>query len=90
MKRFGEFDRIIMPLPETAYQFLDSAYSMSKPGSVIHLYGISHEKNDFKDLQAEVKEFVKDHNIKYKLVGKQRVLPYGPKMWKVRLDLKVL
>ena len=90
IKKHGPFDRIIMPLPETAYQFLDSAYSMSKKGTIIHIYGISGEKSEFKDLEQRIKEFSRVHNIKYKIIGKQRVLPFGTRMWKVRLDLRIL
>ncbi|MBR9682542.1 MAG: methyltransferase [Candidatus Aenigmarchaeota archaeon] len=86
----GKFDRIIMPLPETAIEFLDSAFLSSKKGTVIHLYGISNEPKKFSDLRKKVKEMAKTFNIKYKIISDQKVLPYAPKMWKVRLDIKIL
>ncbi|MCD6477917.1 MAG: class I SAM-dependent methyltransferase family protein [Candidatus Aenigmarchaeota archaeon] len=83
-----KFDRIIMPLPESAYKFLDLAFSYSKKGTIIHLYGISEEKNLFKDLEEKVKSAV--NGKKYEIIEKKKVLPYGPRKWKVRLDIKVL
>ena len=45
---------------------------------------------DFKDLVKNVKEFLKYHNLKMRIIRKQKVLPFGIRMYKVRLDLKVL
>lgn len=93
-KKIGKFDRILMPLPETACKFLLEAFAVAKKGAVIHLYGISEEKNLFSDLEESVKneaeKAAKKNNIKYKIIGRQKVLPFGVRMWKVRVDLKVL
>ena len=90
-KDLGEkFDRIIMPLPEKAYEFLDVAFSCSKPGTVIYLYGIIEEKNLFKKLEEKIKEKAKEFGIKYKTTEKRRVLPYGPRMWKVCITFCIL
>jgi tRNA (guanine37-N1)-methyltransferase len=87
MARFGEFDRIVMPLPETAIDFLDVAVAHSKKGTVIHLYGFAR---DFKELEKKVEEKAEIYNFRYKIVGKQKVLPYAPRVSKIRLDIKVL
>jgi len=86
-KEIGKVDRIIMPLVEKAIEYLDVAFSHSKKGTIIHLYGLSN--GQFKDLEEKVKEIAKKYNIKYKIVGKQDVLPYAPRIRKVRLDIKV-
>jgi len=83
-----KFDRIIMPLVERAIEFLDVAFKYPKKGTIIHLYGLS--KNKFKDLEEKVKEKAKIYNFKYKIVGRQKVLPYAPRILKVRLDIKIL
>ena len=36
--RLGKFDRILMPLPESADKFLATALAMAKKGAVIHYY----------------------------------------------------
>jgi tRNA (guanine37-N1)-methyltransferase len=81
----GKFDRIIMPLVEKAIEFLDVAFSNSKKGTIIHLYGLSNA-----DLDEKVKEISKANNVKYEIVKKQKVLPYAPRIDKVRLDIKIL
>ncbi len=89
IRNIGKFDRIVMPLVETAKEFLDDAVLHSKKGTIIHLYGLSAKK-DFEDIEDEVQEIADSFNFKYKIVGKQDVLPYAPRVRKVRLDIKVL
>src|ERR1035437_4380325 len=36
-------DHVIMNLPHRAHEFLDSAILLTKPGGIIHYYGIAHE-----------------------------------------------
>ena len=88
VKVIGKVDRIVMPLVEKAIDYLDVAFSHSKKGTIIHLYGLSNEK--FKDFEEKVKEIAKKHEIKYKIVGRQDVLPYAPRIKKVRLDIKII
>lgn len=83
----GKFDRIIMPLPETAIDYLDEAFLHSKKGTIIHLYGFA---KDFDELGRKVKLKAYIYNFKYKIVGKQKVLPYAPRVSKLRLDIKIL
>ena len=89
VRNIGKFDRIIMPLVETAIDFIDEAFLHSKKGTIIHLYGLSNEKYNFKDLEDKVKEIANIYNIKYKIVTRQKVLPYAPHILKVRLDIKI-
>lgn len=89
-KKLGKFDRVLMPLPETAYKFLPQAFALAKKGGVIHLYGISEEKKLFKDLEEKAKKIAENRKMKYKIIRRQKVLPFGVRIWKVRIDLKVL
>lgn len=84
-KDLGKFDRIIMPLVERAIDYLDEAFSHSKKGTIIHLYGLSNVQ-----LEEKVEEVAKKCKVKYKIVGSQGVLPYAPRVSKVRIDIKVL
>ena len=88
VRNIGNFDRIIMPLVEKAIEYLDEAFLHSKKGTIIHLYGLS--KNEFKDLEEKVKERAEIFNIKYKIVKRQKVLPYAPRILKVRLDIRIM
>lgn len=83
----GKFNRIVMPLPEKAIDYLDEALLHSKKGTIIHLYGFA---KDSKELERKVKLKAYVYNFKYKIVGKQKVLPYSPRISKIRLDIKIL
>ena len=86
--KLGKFDRIMMPLPESAHKFLKIALKHAKKGGVIHIYGVSKEKKVFSDFEHTVKTALKGK--RFKIVGRKRVLPFAPHKWKVRFDLKVI
>ncbi|MBI4015828.1 MAG: methyltransferase [Candidatus Aenigmarchaeota archaeon] len=74
-----KFDRIFMPLPEGATGFLPVVKKLVKPKGIVYLYTLSHEKTLFRDVKGL---------DSWKIVGQQRVLPYAPRVWKVRIDLR--
>ncbi len=84
--KLDKFDRIIMPLPETALQFVDAAFNFAKGGATVHLYTFA---NDFESAVQEIEDECMMYNIKFKVIGKQKVLPYGPGIWKLRIDIRV-
>ncbi len=79
--KLGKYDRIRMPLPETAYKYLDIAVKHCKKGGVIYLYCIMGKENE--DIENEIKKH------KLKVLEKRNVLPYAPGVWKVCFELKV-
>ncbi len=83
----GKFDRIVMPFIQ-AINYLDVAFAHSKKGTIIHLYGTS--SLDMKDFEETIKSIAKDLKVRLKIIGKEKVLPYAPRVLKVRFDLKVL
>lgn len=85
-----KFDRIVMPLPETAYKFLDLAFESSKENGVIHLYGIGEEETLFEDLKEKIEEIAEENNVEYEIINTQKVLPFGVRKYKIRIDIKVL
>lgn len=84
----GKASRIIMPIV-IAIDFLDEAFYHSKKGTIIHLYGQSKDAV-FKDLEERVAKVAKKCKVKYKIVGREDVLPYSPHVRKVRLDIKTI
>lgn len=48
-----KFDRIIMPLPKSAGEFLDSALAVAKKGTVIHLYDFLKE-GEFQEAHKKI------------------------------------
>lgn len=88
--KIGKFDRILMPLPESAHIFLDVAFAASVKGATVHLYGISEHEKGFPDIEALAKSAAARSNRKIRITGRQKVLPYSPYKYKVRLDIKIL
>lgn len=84
-----KFDRIIMPFPEGAWKFLKYAFKLSKKGSIIHLYGISLEERMFEDVETKAFREAEKEGVEIKIVSRQKVLPYAPKKWKIRIDIEV-
>ena len=87
--KLGKFDRIVMPLPETAWKFLPAAFKAAKKGAMIHLYGFS-KSDKYLDLLEKIERMAKKSKITYKITGAQKVLPYAPRIWKVRIDIKIV
>ena len=87
--RGGKFDRIIMPLAEGAIDYLDVAFAHAKRNTIIHLYGLSSDPL-LRDFEEMTKQIAREYNFKIKILKKERVLPYAPRVLKVRFDLKVI
>lgn len=84
--KLEKFDRIIMPLPETAISFLDAAYHFAKKGAIIHVYTFNRS---FNEAAKDVADTCQIFNIKCERIGEHKVLPYGPGIYKFRIDLKI-
>lgn len=81
---YGTCDRVIMPLPETAVDYLEEAAKCIRSKGTVHLYFFSEEGK-----LSEWKEKVKEKIPGAKIEEIQKVLPYGPKIWKYRIDIKI-
>ena len=75
-----KFDRIIMPAPKNAKNYLDLAKKYTKKGGTIHFYTFEKEEN-FNKLKEKFKEFKKIKIIK---TGQT-----SPKVYRICLDLRV-
>ncbi len=85
--KLGKFDRIIMPLPKSAEDFLDLAIKHSKPGTLIHLYLFLCDSTTPK-AKKRIKEIF--GKTKYRI---QRIVKCGqhsPGVYRCCLDIKVL
>jgi tRNA (guanine37-N1)-methyltransferase len=79
----GIADRILMPLPESSVNFIKEAVSCLKKGGVCHFYCFADETK-----LREIKQKLRKEAGKIKFIGIQRVLPYGPSIWKYRIDFE--
>jgi tRNA (guanine37-N1)-methyltransferase len=89
-KWFGKCDRVVMPLPLGAEDFLDVAVKCLKRKGIIHFYNWGDEDDLFGNAEKLIKENMKKVKRKYKILEKRKVLPYSPKKWKVCIDFKVI
>jgi tRNA (guanine37-N1)-methyltransferase len=84
-----KFNRIVMPLPLGAENFLDVAVKCLKKNGIIHFYNWGDEDRLFSNASKVLRKKMKGLNKKYRVIGKRRVLPYAPHKWKVCLDVLV-
>ncbi len=85
-----KFDRIIMPLPENSLEFLPAALKFSKKGAIIQVYVISAQEKLFLDIEKKISKIMKKEKVKIKFCCRQKVLPYAPRLQKVRIDFKIV
>jgi tRNA (guanine37-N1)-methyltransferase len=83
------FDRIVMPLPKSAHEFLPFAFDAAKDGGVIHFYTIVGSKDAFNEAIARAKEAAEKSKVEIKIISQRIVRPYSPKQVQVVLDLKI-
>lgn len=88
-KRFyGKCNRVVMPLPLEAAEFLEDAIFCLKERGIIHFYTLV-EKEDFSTAERQVEEACKKFNKKYKILNERKVTEYSPKKLKVCIDFKI-
>lgn len=84
-----KFDRIIMPLPKSAEDFLDAALSSIKPNGVIHFYDFEFE-TEFKKGEDKVIAACKNAGKKCKIIETAKCGQNGPRYFRICVDFKVL
>lgn len=82
------YDRIIMPLPKTADEFLDDALSLSKKGTIIHFYDFLDEKN-FDDAKKKIDTACKKNKIKYKILDLVKCGQHAPHVFRICVDFQI-
>jgi tRNA (guanine37-N1)-methyltransferase len=83
------FDRIVMPLPKSAHEFLDVAFAAVKDGGVVHFYTIVSNKEPLEEAWAKAKKEAAKGGAGLELLSGHIVRPYSPSMVQVVLDLRV-
>jgi len=88
LKDFTSFDRILMPLPRNAEDFLDVALSVARKGTIIHFYDFLHVDNLYL-AEEKVKKACSKAKIKYKVIELVKCGQYSPRTYRVCLDFTV-
>lgn len=85
-----KFDRILMPLPKSAEDFLDAALLASKKGTIIHFYDFLREENIPKEAIEKIDAACKRNNRKYKIIETVKCGQHAPRTFRICVDFEVL
>ena len=82
-------DRIIMPLPKNALDFLPYVLKCAKKGTILHIYAFDSKEYPFERKIKKVDTIAKKHGFKTKILNKKIVRPYAPNVFQICLDVQV-
>jgi len=85
----GIADRVLMPLPEKAMDYLDAALMALKPKGVIHYYTHVHASKDEDPIEKAVREVKEKLKLNYSLLEARIVREVGPRWNQLVLDLLI-
>ena len=89
-KRFaGWADRVLMPLPMSAHEFLHEAFVASKKGATVHFYTFAKTGKE-KGAVDEVRKSAKREKRRFKVLNMRTVRPYSPGVNQIAVDFKAL
>jgi tRNA (guanine37-N1)-methyltransferase len=83
------FDRIVMPLPKGAHQYLDVAIPLLKCGGIIHFYHWAREPDLFSQAEEILSRASESFGRRAEFLGRVRVSQYSPRVWKIRIDAQI-
>jgi tRNA (guanine37-N1)-methyltransferase len=84
-----DFDRVVMPLPKSAHEFLPVAFACLRDGGIVHFYTIVDSKDAFNEAIAKAKEAAEKSKMEIKIISQRIVRPYSPRQVQVVLDLEI-
>jgi len=83
-------DRIIMPSPILAENFLDAAISAAKPsGSTIHIYSLGPVNDPFSTKEYEIRRCFEERGWDAEIVSRRRVRSYSPGRDQIAFDVYI-
>ncbi|MCK5282285.1 MAG: class I SAM-dependent methyltransferase family protein [Nanoarchaeota archaeon] len=83
-----KFDRVLMPLPKSAEDFLDIALPKVKKNGILHFYDFLHE-NNFGASETKIKDACKRAERKYKILNFTKCGQFGPGKYRVCIDARI-
>lgn len=88
--RFAGFaDRVLMPLPKNAEDFLDVALLAAKKGGIIHFYTFVNRKDGKEAAEKKVFEAAKKAGRKIEIIESREVRPFSPSTVQIVVDFKI-
>jgi len=85
----GEFDRILMPAPHSAEDFVYLVKNKIKKGGFVHYYTFESENRE-EELPEKVQKLFEMHGMKVKIVGFRRCGSFAPYVNRYVVDVEVL
>lgn len=85
-----KFDRILMPLPKSAGDFLDTALSVSKKGTVIHFYDFLKEEEIPKIAVEKIEAACKRNRVGCKILHYVKCGQYTQRGFRICVDFEVI
>ncbi|AKB46276.1 tRNA (Guanine37-N1) -methyltransferase [Methanosarcina sp. Kolksee] len=90
-KKFaGTADHVIMNLPHSAFEFLDSAVLLAKPGGILHYYGITPEDELFESSIELIREAAEKAGRKIEVLEKRVVRSYAPHQYNICIEAMIV
>ncbi len=90
----GVANRVLMPLPERAYEYLDYALMALKPkGGVIHYYDFEHAKkgeDPIRKVAKKVSMKLSNLSVRSKILFARIVRTIGPRWYQIVLDTLII
>jgi len=86
---YNQCDRVIMPLPLKASEFLEEAIKCLHGKGVIHFYTLI-VKNDFSSAEKSIEEVCNKMNKKWKILNRHKVSEYSPQKCNVYIDFEIM
>lgn len=86
-------DRVLMPLPEKAYEFIDAALAALKPrGGWIHYYDFEHARKKeapVEKVKSKVAEKLRREDASFEIYFGRKVRQTGPNWYQIALDIRI-
>ncbi|MBD3398454.1 methyltransferase domain-containing protein [Candidatus Micrarchaeota archaeon] len=88
----GEFsgwaDRIAMPLPMGAEEFLGAAFSAAKPGCIVHFYRMVDRKGGVEVLKERIRKAAEKAGREVEFIFEKEVRPYSAATMQIVIDFR--
>ena len=83
------YDRVLMPLPMGAHNFLDTAIPLVRENSILHFYHWAIEPDLFSGVIKLLKREVENFGRISKILEIEKVSQFSPRVWKIRIDSRI-
>lgn len=89
----GIADRVLMPLPEKALEYLPYAVQSLKDSGWIHYYDFHHytaKEESYREVASKISEKLRELNLNFHIDNIRTVRPVGPNWYQIAVDIKVI